>query len=65
MNGYLALTRHQSEKIIIKVDGREIEILVASIRGDRVMLALRGDDDVKFIRAELLQGGKHGSQQGT
>jgi carbon storage regulator len=46
----LVLTRKTDEAIVI---GRDIEVTVLEVRGDRVKLGFRGPPDVPIHRAEV------------
>ena len=46
----LVLTRKKGERVII---GRQLEVIVLEIRGNRVKLGFRGPPDVPIHRHEL------------
>lgn len=48
----LVLTRKKGERVVI---GREIEVIVLEIRGDRVKLGFQGPAEVPIHRQELYQ----------
>lgn len=52
-NGYLILSRKQSEKLVIDANGQRIEVVVARLKPGRVTLALKADKSVTIRRAEL------------
>ena len=49
----LALTRTEGQALILAIDGREIRVEVARIRGKGVRLAITAPDDVAIWREEL------------
>jgi len=55
----LVLTRKAGEKILC---GEEIEIEVVKIVGNRVRIALRGPETIKFLRAEIVDRGGEKTQ---
>lgn len=48
----LVLARKQGEKVII---GRDIEVTVLEVRGDRVKLGFKGPAEVPIHRAEVYE----------
>jgi len=49
----LVLTRKQSEKIVIDVDGETIEIVIAQIGREKVRVGVRASDKVQINRPEI------------
>jgi len=52
----LILSRKAEEQIVFRLqDGRQIRILVTSVRGKDVKLGIEAPQDVKVLREELLK----------
>lgn len=51
----LTLTRKRDEKIIIKTDQGDIEILVSDIRGNRVRIGVEAPKNFKILRGEHIE----------
>lgn len=51
----LVITRRQGEAVVI---GRDIEIIVSEVSGDKIKLCIDAPREVAIMRKELLETGK-------
>lgn len=51
----LVLSRRKDERILLTVNGEEIEVTVVRIDANKVRLGIQASDKVTILRAELLE----------